>query len=72
MKYAIDRITSDICVLENIYTGEVIEVKKGVLPDNVTEKVIVEFTNGKYLIDETTFEDRKKTISEKLERNSTF
>lgn len=68
MRYVIDRIVDDICVLENIDTLEIIEVKKELLPDNITEKMVVKFTNGKYMIDGTTFQNRKKIISDKLER----
>lgn len=68
MKYVIDRIIDNICVLENIDTLEVIEIKKDMLPDNVSEKNVVEFSNGIYNIDDTTYEDRKKILSDKLER----
>lgn len=62
-EFTIDRFEEDMVVLENRKTGEMIDVNKEDLPDNLKEGTILKKINGKYFIDEKLNQE----ISEKLE-----
>lgn len=67
MKYAVDRIVEDIVVLENIESGEILEVNKKELPD-VYEGSIVVKENDQFTLDLVEEESRRESIRERLER----
>lgn len=68
MKYAIDRIVEEIAVLENIKTGEIIEVNVKVLPKEIHEGSILVKDNDEFTIDLETEEVRRNSLRERLER----
>ena len=65
MKYAVDRIEGDYAVLEDLETGEIINIELTKLP-NVRETDVLVFENGEYKIDENAKEERIKTIRDKM------
>ena len=68
MKYAVDRIIEDIVVLENIETGELVEIKKHELPNEVHEGSILVKKDDVYILDENTEKERRESLRERLER----
>lgn len=67
MKYVIDRIEENIAVLEEINTKEKKEVEIKLLP-NVKEGDLLRFEDGVFIKDDKLKEERKKSITEKLNR----
>lgn len=68
MKYAVDEIIDDIAVLENIETGESIEVSCELLPGDIEDGTILSFVDGKYKCDLDEEMIRRKRILEKMSR----
>lgn len=68
MKYAVDRIEEDIVVLENIKTGEILEVSISNLPKGIHEGSILVKENDEFLIDLGTEKERRESLRERLER----
>lgn len=68
MKYALDQIIDGICVLENLENKKILEVKLEELPRGVKEGNILIYKDGKYEIDHSTEEERRKSFRERLER----
>jgi hypothetical protein len=68
MKYAVDRIEEDIVVLENIKTGEILEVSISNLPKGIHEGSILVKDNDEFLIDLDTEKERRESLRERLER----
>lgn len=68
MKYAVDRIENNMAVLENIETGEIMEVKLKKLPKGVLEKDIVDFVDGKYCLNQQAKDKRIADLRARLER----
>lgn len=68
MKYAVDRIIEDIVVLEDIETGELVELKKHELPNEVHEGSILVKNDTGYTLDENTEKERRESLRERLER----
>lgn len=68
MKYAVDEIIDDIAILENIETGERIDVSLDLLPNGVSDGTILSFVDGKYNFDLDEEMIRRKRILEKMEK----
>ena len=68
MKYALDRIEENIAILENIQTGEKINVSIFKLPQNLHEGTILKKKNNTYIIDNQEEEKRRKEIEEKFKK----
>ncbi len=68
MKYAVDEIIDDIAILENIETGERIDVSLKLLPSGVSDGTILSLVDGKYNFDLDEETIRRKRILEKMER----
>ena len=66
--YSVDRIEEDIVVLENRTTKEIINVDKNILPNNLKEGIILDYINGKYIINEDYTKEIKKDIRNKFDR----
>ena len=66
--YSVDRIEEDIVVLENRNTKEIINVDKSILPNNLKEGTILDYINGKYIINEDYTKEIKKDIRNKFDR----
>ena len=68
MKYALDRIEENIAILENIKTGEKINVSIFKLPSNIHEGTILKQENNTYIIDTKEEEERRRKIQEKFKK----
>ena len=68
MNYAVDQIVEDIVILENITTGEKIEVNKNLLPREIKEGSIITVEDNQYILNKNEEESRKQKLQEKLER----
>lgn len=68
MKYAVDRIEEEIYVLENIKTGEIIEVKKDEVPEEAHEGSILKVVNDEYILDEKEEKKRRTSLRERMEK----
>lgn len=68
MKYALDRIEENIAILENIQTGEKINVSIFNLPQNLHEGIILKEENNTYTIDIQEEENRRMLIEEKFKK----
>ncbi len=66
--FSVDRIEEDIVVLENRTTKEIINVDKNILPNNLKEGIILDYINGKYIINEDYTKEIKKDIRNKFDR----
>jgi len=68
MKYVVDRIEDNICVLQNLITSEIISIEKLLLPADIKEKDIVIKNNDNYELDKKEKEDRIELIRKKMEK----
>ena len=68
MKYAVDKIIDNIATLENVETGEIIDVDISELPEYVKETDMLVLEDGIYKKDEQLKKSRLDLIREKMER----
>lgn len=68
MKYSIDKIEDNIVLLEEITTGEKIEILKSKLPCDIHEGSILTKDGNTYIIDLTLEEERRNSIKERFNR----
>ena len=68
MKYAVDRIEGSIVVLQNLSNGNVINVDKCNLSQEVKETDILVYENNEFKLDNNEKEKREESIREKMER----
>lgn len=68
MKYSVDRIEENIAVLEELDTGNIIEVPASKLPHFIEDGTVVRYENDEYVIDKSEEEIRRERIREKLDR----
>ena len=68
MKYSVDRIEENIAVLEELDTGNIIEVPASKLPHFIADGTIVRYDNDEYVVDKDEEDIRRNRIREKLER----
>ena len=68
MKFAVDKIIDGITVLENIKTGEIINVDIGVLPLGIKEKDVLAYDGDTYKLDINEKLDRIKLLQEKMNK----
>lgn len=68
MKYCIDKIEDNIVLLENINTGEKLEINISELSFNVKEGMIIQKTDQGYEQDEQTEKDRRASILAKFNK----
>lgn len=61
--FAIDRFENNIAVCENIYTGEIINVKSEKLPKGIKENDILNFKNNEFYLDIEKTNSRKKEMN---------
>lgn len=60
----IDRFESNFAICENRETGEMVNIEKQKLPDNISEGDVLKIVDNEYIIDEQT----KKEIEERIKR----
>lgn len=68
MKFAIDRIESNIAILENLETKKRVEVSIDLLPENSKDGTILIYKNNNYIIDESSEIERRKSIMNKFNK----
>lgn len=68
MNYSVDQINESIAVLENITTGEKLNVNLNKLPPNVKEGNIITVLNDTYTLNEDEEIARRIRIANKLNR----
>jgi len=66
--WVIDRIEADFAVCENRDTGEIVNIKKVDLPENVRDGTVLKYINGKYELDKEKQEEIQKRIEEKMKK----
>lgn len=49
--FSIDRFEDEFAVCENIKTGEMVNIEKVLLPENIKEGSIIKCENGKFILD---------------------
>lgn len=49
--FSIDRFENSFAICENRDTGEMINIRRDELPNNIKEGSILKFQNGKYILD---------------------
>ena len=68
MKYSVDKIEDDICVLENLDSGEIIEKNINELPEGIHEGSIIDYDNEKgYVINTELEKTRRESLRERME-----
>lgn len=60
----IDRFESNFAICENRETGEMVNIEKQKLPDNISEGDVLKIVDNEFIIDEQT----KKEIEERIKR----
>ena len=68
MKYAIDQIIDNIATLENIETGEKIELNINSLPNPLAEGTILVYQNQTFKIDKQEEITRRNIIAERFKK----
>lgn len=68
MKYSIDKIVDGIVTLENIETGELVEVSFCELPEGVNDGNVLIKEGNCYIINKQLEKDRKNSLRERMER----
>lgn len=68
MKYSVDRIEENVCVLENLESEEIIEIELKKLPKGVHEGSIVIINDGLFNLDLEEEQKRRTDLRERLER----
>lgn len=60
--YSIDRFEGEFAICENKQTGEMITIKKDLLPEDAQEGSIIKFENGTYILDISETKNKQKEI----------
>ena len=68
MKYVIDQINEQVCVLESLDNGELLEIGIDSLSDDISEGNILVFDNGSFIREVVEEKERKKSLRERMER----
>lgn len=67
-RYTVDRFEGDIAVIENRDTGEMININKNDLPNDIHEGSILKINNGKYEIDLEEEKNTEQRIKDKMNK----
>lgn len=62
----VDRIEEDFVICEDRKTGEIKQIQKAELPENIKEGNVLKFESGKYQIDNEKQEEISKRIEQKM------
>lgn len=68
MKYTVDRVEEEICVLENMESGDIIEVEISIFPFDIKEGNVVVYQNDEFVIDKDAEEDRRLSLRERMNK----
>lgn len=68
--FSIDRFEGEFAVCENRETGEIINIEKNALPENIKEGSIIKYENGNFILDHN--ETTKKQAEIKNMVNNLF
>ena len=67
-KYSVDRIEDNVVVLENISTGEIIEINIDSIDFDVVEGNILVCNDGVFSLDKKEEDIRRSSLRDRLER----
>lgn len=62
LKLSVDRFEGEFAICENLQTGEMIDIKKSLLPLNIKEGSILKYENGNYVLDFETTTQKQENI----------
>ena len=68
MKFSVDQINDEICVLEEVNTGDIMEVKRECLSEGIVEGNIVILVNGVYELDKDEENKRRLSLRERMNK----
>ena len=68
MKYVVDQINEQVCVLESLDDGNILEVLLDVLPDNIREGSILILNNDVFTVLVSEEVKRKESLRERMNR----
>lgn len=60
--FSVDRFEGKFAICENRETGEMINIEKAILPENIKEGSIVKYENGKFILDNETTSKKQAEI----------
>lgn len=60
--FSIDRFEGDFAICENKSTGEMVNIKKSLLPESSKEGDILKFENGVYILDKVATQNNQNEI----------
>lgn len=61
-KFSIDRFEGNFAVCENLETGEMVNIEKSLLPENVKEGSILKYENNTYILEITETISKQENI----------
>lgn len=68
MKYVVDQINEQICVLEGLDDGDILEIDINVLPSGISEGSVLLFNDGIFVHEVKEEENRKESLRERMDR----
>lgn len=61
-KFSVDRFEGNFAVCENLETGEIVNIEKSLLPENVKEGSILKYENNTYILEITETISKQENI----------
>lgn len=61
-KFSVDRFEGNFAVCENLETGEMVNIEKSLLPENVKEGSILKYENNTYILEITETISKQENI----------
>jgi hypothetical protein len=68
MKIVIDRFEGAFAVCENLATGEMMNIDKGMIPKEAKEGTVINLENGMAKIDADTTKERMEKIKRRMDK----
>lgn len=68
MRFSVDQINGDICILEEVNTGNIIQINIKSLPDGIVEGNIVVLNDGVYELDIVDEAKRRLSLRERMNK----
>lgn len=68
MKYVVDKVEENVAVLENLATGEILEVDLSLLPNEIRESNVLVCNNNRYFIDSFEESSRRDMLKNKFDK----
>ena len=68
MKYSVDRIEENICILENLESRDIIEIELECLPNEIKEGNILIYQNEEFIILSDEEKNRRLSLRERMNK----